>query len=196
MAAGIALGIGMLFTLAFLAVGLVAAWLLRPPDGSWRGWAGRLAATGVGFVAVVAVFWIVTSANPLAIWWANQANHARFYVEYPRSYATWVLVNPIELVAAFGGAASVAVAAGIVLGGRKVGMSAVTLGVLAILTLSGRSLSEVARLWLPLMPAVLVAAGRWAEWGGWRPLAVALLLLGGQVLAFEAAIQTVYPVAI
>ena len=37
-------------------------------------------------------------------------------------------------------------------------MAWITLATLALLTLSGRNLSEVARLWLPLMPPLVVAA--------------------------------------
>jgi hypothetical protein len=71
-----------------------------------------------------------------------------------------------------------------------------TLFVLVILTISGKNLSEVGRLWLPLMPPLLVAAG----WGysrlggrGWE-LAGSVVLTGLQVLILEALIQVVYPV--
>jgi hypothetical protein len=193
---GLLLGVGMLFSLVFLPVGMIAAFLLWNTNHSWRGWAARLLATGAGFLALCAVFWALTSANPFLIWWANQANHARFYTEYPRSFLAWVLINPIELAASIGAAASVAIAAGLVLSGSKARVTLLTFGVLTVLTLSGRSLSEVARLWLPFVPGLLVASGHWAERAGSRSLAIGLTLQGLQVLAFEAAIQTVYPITI
>jgi hypothetical protein len=71
-----------------------------------------------------------------------------------------------------------------------------TIGVLALLTLSGRSLSEVARLWLPMMPPLLVAAGAGLERLGAGPvtLAVTVATLGIETLLLQATIQVVYPV--
>ena len=75
-------------------------------------------------------------------------------------------------------------------------MAWATLFVLALLTLSGKNLSEVARLWLPMMPPLLVAAGAGFERleGGARTLASSLALVGLQTLILEATIQVVYPV--
>jgi hypothetical protein len=68
--------------------------------------------------------------------------------------------------------------------------------VLVVLTLSGRNLSEVARLWLPLMPGLLTAAGHGLAQLGAGPavLAVTLLALGAETLVLEATIQVVYPI--
>ncbi len=67
---------------------------------------------------------------------------------------------------------------------------------LAALTVSGRSLSEVARLWLPMYPAILLGpAVTWERWGaspaslGWT-----VALVGLQTLALQTLIQVVYPV--
>jgi hypothetical protein len=67
---------------------------------------------------------------------------------------------------------------------------------MAILTLSGKNLSEVARLWLPLMPPLLVAssAGLARLGAGPRTLAATVALMGLQTLALQAMIQVVYPV--
>ena len=51
----------------------------------------QIVATGAGFLLPTLAFWAVTRANPFAIWWWNQRNHARFYVEYPRTYRAWVV---------------------------------------------------------------------------------------------------------
>ena len=54
--------------------------------GRWRRASGSSAAT--------LAWWAATAANPFVIWWWNQRNHARFYVEYPRSYLAWVAGQP------------------------------------------------------------------------------------------------------
>ena len=93
------------------------------------------------------------------VWWWNQRNHARFYAEYHRTYRAWVLVNPIELAVGLGLPAVTWVIVGLVSTAREIRVTWATLIVLAFLTIGGRNLSEVARLWLPLMPSILVAAG-------------------------------------
>ena len=68
---------------------------------------------------------------------------------------------------------------------------------LLLLTLTGRNLSEVARLWLPFCPMLLAAAGPGQArlGGGPATLALTLLLMAAQVVAMELAIQVVYPAA-
>lgn len=200
-ASGVVLGCGNLLTLAFLPVGLVVA-ILTLADRR-TGWTRRivgLAVTGLGFVMVVGLFWWISKANPLVIWWWNQKNHARFYVEYPRSYASWVVVNVLELAVGIGIPTVWRGLPGFVR--RRAPLTAwATLGVLVLLNLSGRNLSEVARLWIPLMPGLVLAAGT----GGWsrghprepnHPLEVfgTLMLLGVQTLALQGCIQVVYPI--
>ena len=99
--AGLVLAVGMQFTLAFLPVGLVVAIVLLVDGGSSR--RDRVIAvltTGLGFLGLTLAVWAVTRANPFVVWWWNQLNHARFYVEYRRSYRAWVVANPIELAVA------------------------------------------------------------------------------------------------
>jgi hypothetical protein len=181
----------------FLAVGLIAALIVvSKTERSLLEKAVVLAAIGIGFLAFTLPFWAVSRANPFAIWWANQQNHARFYVEYPRRYLAWVVANPIELAVALGLPAM----GWLILGAFKPRefprVTVVTLAVLALLTLSGRSLSEVARLWLPMMPALLVGSGfsMGAFGGGPKTLAATVGLVGAQTLALQATIQVVYPV--
>ncbi len=198
--AGLTLAVGMLFSLAFLAVGLVAALILASGGnlGSRSHWAvvGRgILTIGAGFCVGVGLWWIVTRANPFAIWWANQANHARFYEEYPRSYARWLVLNPIECAVGLGLPAVVWMVVGLRGGTASRGVW-VTLGVLALLTVTGRSLSEVARLWLPLMPVLLTGSSIGMErldargWG--RGLTIGLV--GVQAVWLQTLIQVVYPV--
>ncbi len=196
-ASGVVLAVGMAFTLAFLAVGLVVALLIVASPGMGRpGRLGLIAATGAGFLAATLAGWAATSANPFAIWWANQRNHARFYLENPRTYRAWALANPIELAVGLGLPAATWAALGFARPRRTPRVAWATLLVLAALTLTGRSLSEVGRLWLPLMPPLLIAAASAFDRlrAGPKALAATVALVGGQALILEATIQVVYPV--
>jgi hypothetical protein len=194
---GLAMALGMVFTLAFLPVGLVVALvLLTSPDLSLRRKVGLILATGLGFLSGTLAWWAATSANPFAIWWVNQRNHGRFYVEYPRSYAAWVLENPIELAVALGFPAVVWALIGLGSPRQIPRVAWGTVFVLVLLTISGKNLSEVARLWLPLMPPLLVATGAGfsrLEGDGWT-LGGSIALVGVQALVLEATIQVVYPI--
>jgi len=197
--AGAALGIGMQLSLVFLAVGLVAGLVVVTDRRDTAGGRlGRLLGVGLGFLAVTGAVWAGTGADPFLGWWWNQRNHARFYAEFPRSYGRWVVANPVELAVAVGLPAAVWAAAGLAGGGGRdaprVGVA--TLAVLALLTLSGRSLSEVARLWMPFLPGLLVLAGAGFGRNGAGPwsLGLTVLLVGAETLALQAMIQVVYPV--
>ncbi|MDB5350945.1 MAG: hypothetical protein JWN86_2192 [Planctomycetota bacterium] len=194
-AAGAVLAVGMQFTLAFLPVGLAVAIVLVWRDGtSWRRRILTILATGCGFVGLTLAVWAASGSNPLVVWWWNQKNHARFYLEYRRSYLPWVAANLVELVIALGLPAAVFAMVGFT--GRSTPRSAwAALVVLAILNFSGKNLSEVARLWLPFLPALLVAAAAGLERvaAGPRTLAAVLVLIGLQTLALEATVQVVYP---
>jgi methylthioxylose transferase len=195
-ASGLVMALGMIFTLAFLPVGLVVALvLLTTPETSRGRRIALILATGLGFLVGTLAWWAATSANPFAIWWVNQRNHARFYVEYPRSYLAWVVENPIELSVALGlpTMAWALIGLGSPKQAPRVALAAVF--VLFVLTISGKNLSEVARLWLPLMPPLLVAAGAGFSRLGdssWT-LAGTIVLVGLQALVLEATIQVVYP---
>ena len=194
---GLVMAAGMAFTLAFLPVGLVVAIvLLADRDRPWAGRAGLVLATGAGFLAGTLAWWAATSANPFAIWWTNQRNHARFYVEYPRSYLAWVVENPIELAIGLGLPLATWAAIGFASGRSTPRVAWATALVLVLLTVSGKNLSEVARLWLPLMPSLLVAAGSgFAKLRGTAgTFAGTIALTGLQALILEAMIQVVYPV--
>jgi hypothetical protein len=195
--AGLVLGVGMQFSLVFLAVGLVAALVIVFAAG--RTTAEKVSliiATGVGFLGLTLAFWLVTGCNPFVTWWWNQKNHARFYLEYPRTYRAWLLANPVEVAAGLGLQAALWVVAAWRWPREVPRVSVATLAVLIVLTVSGRSLSEVARLWLPFFPALLVASGFaiGRSGGGMKTLAATVGLVGVQTLALQAMIQVVYPV--
>lgn len=197
LACGLIFGVAMEFTLAFLAVGLIVTFVTLFKSGpSLRNKLAFLFATLFGFLGVSLLFLLMTGANPFVIWWWNQKNHARFYEEFPRTYVAWVIANPLELAVGLGIATVIWGLIGLARPKGFPRVSVATLVVLAILTLGGRNLSEVGRLWLPFMPALLVAAGYGMETvaAGPKALAASLALLALQVLALEATIQVVYPV--
>lgn len=205
-AAGGLLAIGMQLTLAFLPVGLLAAIVVVlysrvPSSAGGSRWAVRSAgrailAIGLGFSAVTAMAWAYSGANPFVIWWWNQRNHARFYEQFPRNYAAWMLLNPVEFAVALGLPIVVWLVPGL-RAGRSSGVAWATLAVLAALQISGRNLSEVARLWLLFMPMLLpaVASGIVRLGGREKTIAATLVLLGVQTLLLQATIQVVYAVA-
>lgn len=196
-AAGTILALGMGFTLAFLPVGLIAGLVLATEPGrSARQRSTAIAATGAGFIGALLLAWMVTRSNPFVIWWWNQRNHARFYLEYRRTYLSWLVANPIELAVALGIPSAVGLVLGLAPPRAAPRVTVATLLVLALLTLSGKNLSEVARLWLLLMPPLLVSAGRALtrfDGGPWL-LGGTVFLTGLQTLILEATIQVVYPV--
>ncbi len=194
---GLTMALGMFFTLAFLPVGLVVALVLLSPSGLTPSRkVGLFLVTGLGFLAATFAWWGLTSASPFVIWWINQKNHGRFYAEYPRSYWAWVLENPLELAIALGLPAAVWGLVGLAKPRQIPRVTWATVLVLAFLTFSGKNLSEVARLWLPLMPGLLVGAGSVLARLGARPweLGATIALTGLQVLCLEATIQVVYPI--
>ena len=194
---GIVLAFGTFFTLAFLPVGLIVALVIVfAPGVSNARKAGLIVAISLGFVSLISLGWVLTGANPLVVWTWNLRNHARFYVEYPRTYRAWLAVNPIELCVALGLPAVVWCGRGLA-GARSVPRSAwATLAVLVLLNLIGRNMGEVARLWMLFLPPLLTAAGAgfYRLKGGPWSLGITAGLLGGQTLALQTLIQVVYPV--
>jgi hypothetical protein len=196
-ASGLVLAFAVVFTLAFLPVGLIVAVTILTAPGlpAWRR-LDLIAAIGAGFILVTGLGWWITGASPLTIWFWNLRNHARFYVEYPRTYLAWLIVNPIELAIALGLPTALWSLLGFA-GGRAVPRTAwATLGVLVLLDLIGRNMGEVARLWMLFLPPLLLAAAAGIERlaGGPRSLAATIALTGIQTLALQALIQVVYPV--
>jgi hypothetical protein len=196
-ASGAVMAFGMVFTLAFLPVGLIAALILvadRAPTVSSR--AALILATGLGFLAFVLGGWLITGADPLVVWSWNLRHHARFYEEYPRTYSLWLWANAIELAIAIGLPTVIWSLAGL-MAPRSVPRSVwATLLVLLLVDLTGRNMGEVARLWMLFTPPILVAAGNGLHRLGGGPVALAITaaLVGLQTLALQSLIQVVYPV--
>jgi hypothetical protein len=193
---GIVLGFGTQLSLVFFPAGFIVAIVyMSEPGSTWKRRITLLVLTGLGFLATTALFWTIARANPFSIWSSSAANHARFYVENTRRFWPWVVENPIELAIGLGLPTVVWLAFGLRASPRVVWATAATL---VLLTISGKNLSEVARLWLPFMPPLVLAAGVGGEkaGGGAWGLVATLVLLGVQTLVLESAIQVVYPITV
>lgn len=194
--AGVILAVGMQFSLVFLPVGLsvgMVQWMR-----SDRRLLGRLTlflTTGFGFlIATLFIGWL-SRANPFEIWWSNQTNHGRFYRAHPRTYQLWVFVNLLELAVSVGLPTTVLVVLALLR--RKAPIAAVSgLLVLLVMNFSGKNLSEVARLWIPLMPPLFLAAGTALPEGrdSSRLLGTLLMVLGLQTVTLQSLLQVIYPI--
>lgn len=199
---GLLLAAGMFFSLVFLAVGLIVALLIvMDCNSGWRFKITSILSVGLGFV-LGTVFWAVMShTDPILIWDANQVNHARFYVEFPRSYGKWLLADLAETGFGMGVPVFMAVVCMIIGQGTKKSWKTqaqpalITFGVLAFLAISGRSLSEVARLWVPFYPPLLTAlAGPIAKYQSTPLTAWWVAWVMVQVIWLQTLLQLVYPI--
>jgi hypothetical protein len=197
-ASGAMLGLGMAFTLAFLPVGVIVAILVSFNSSiAWRRRGALILATGAGFLVVLLGGWAATGADPFVIGSWNLRHHADFYVDYPRTYRLWLLVNPIELIVALGLPSAVLLVVGAITQRSSIPLPFWgTLVMLFLLNLTGRNMGEVARLWMLFMPPLLIAAGLGCRTLGLKPAALfaSVVLLGFQTLALQSMIQVVYPV--
>lgn len=195
---GVVMAFGMMFTLAFLPVGLMVALIvLATRSNLWSRRLKTIAWIGAGFLAFVALAWADTHADPLAIWRWNLHHHARFYDEFPRSYWAWLFANPIETAVAMGIPAAIWCTCGAAADHRYVPRTAwCALAVVAIANLTGRNMGEVARLWMLFLPPLISAAGVGLTrlGGGPRAVFATVVLTGLQTLGLQALIQVVYPV--
>jgi hypothetical protein len=194
---GLVMAFGMMFTLAFLPVGLIVALIIASDrEVSLRSRVALIVATGAGFLAFVLAVWVGSGANPFVVWSWNLRHHARFYDEFPRTYWLWLWANGIELAIAIGLPTIVWFVVGL-LGPRGVPRAVwATLFVLLVVDLTGRNMGEVARLWMFFMPPFFIAAARGFERLGGGPitLGITTATVGLQTLALESMIQVVYPV--
>ncbi|MBI1323470.1 hypothetical protein GC170_09835 [bacterium] len=202
--AGIVLAIGMYFSLVFLAVGALVALVVLADDHSkgLRIKCTRIGWIGFGFLVGTLAWAVAGRTDPLAIWLANQAKHAGFYKAYPRSYWPWLLADFIESAAGLGLPAALSFA--ITLSQaifRRSGLyrhrvALASIAILAILAISGRSLSEVGRLWLPFFPFLLTSALPDYQMPRESSLDYRWILIWSAVQIFwlQALVQCVYPI--
>jgi len=122
----------------------------------------------VGFVIPIVVLFAIFRLNMLHVWQLNFANHAEFYTHSSRTYVAWLVANVLELVLAAGPPLAVMAAAGglsavrvFFQGGSNRGASVIAaMLVLGLLWISGKNMGEAARLWIPFLPWMILAAGR------------------------------------
>jgi methylthioxylose transferase len=171
--AGLALAIGAFATLVFAAIAMwIVVWVALHASQTEPGrrWAvvGKTVGGGLaGFAVVPVVCFGVWRLNLPEIWAQNLRYHAEFYQFFPRSYLPWVAVNLMEAAVALGLPAAMLL---IFRFGVEIRRAIARRpfdplllswwAILLALDLSGRNLSEVARLWLFLYP---LGAGLGAE---------------------------------
>jgi methylthioxylose transferase len=178
----------------FVDLGGLAAFALAKGPGRVRRWARVAYLAAAGFLAVIGLS-MALGHEPVASLRTALAFHRDAYTA-PRSYALWLAFDPLDLAVFLG----LPVAAlGLAALGRDVrrlrtltdgaGRFRVVMALgLALLILSGTVRGEVGRIWIPLMPALLVAAlaGARAE----EPTARQALVIGAMLSAVGLALRT------
>lgn len=171
LAAGVVLWVGMLLSLAFVTVMALLGVMTI-----WETWTRRLAAESrafltrrlvvvgaLGFGLPAVLFSVLLDINLLNVWSWNLANHALFYDHNPRTWWLWLLANPLELSLAVGLPVSCAALISLARLTQSAGWrtprasaAAAFLCVWGLLWLSGKNMGEAARLWILLMPWLLL----------------------------------------
>lgn len=193
--AGLVLCTSLFMTLAFLPCVLLAAirtWyegLLFPlfrsssTDGrvpgsntDFRPRSGSIESIGyaaAGFCVPIVLLYLMYDMNLIATWLWNFQNHAAFYTHYHRTWWKWLLVNPLELAVAAGVPLSMLVALSASLRrrwwNRSQTATAVAAGVTwGALLVSGKNMGEAARLWIFVIPWLILVAAPLFERGSFR----------------------------
>jgi len=177
--------------LAFLPIAASSALVLvvRERDDLRR--AARAVALALLGAAAVVGLAVALGHEPLRAARTALAIHREMFTE-PRRYALWLAFNPLDFALFVGVPVAVLAAAGFVQSicalvrgqGRPLDRMKVTVGTLVLLlVLSGTTRGEVGRIWIPLMPVVLIAAlARWndreTETAKQEALILGLLLAG------------------
>ena len=171
--AGVGIGVCLFVSLHFVALAALcvlaaAVWSRGREAGGWA-WLAPCAWLGAGLAFVVALQYVCFSHNVLRVWWICLSKHETFYHHFPRTYWKWVGVNLVEFgLFAGAGAACLWVAESTAAiaqwrRGKPLHVSAALClsgaAVLLLLNFSGKNLSEVARLWMFLMPLAAAAGG-------------------------------------
>ncbi len=206
--AGAVLFAGLCCSLALIPVALCVAgvtvwrgWCCRPDERVpnalakllfAKGWAGS------GFLIPFFAVWWIRGINLVSIWIWNYRNHAGFYEQYTRTYWKWLLVNPVEFCIAAG----IPVAIAALWGAWKIaatdsrsrgaGTLWSCLVIWGLLWLSGKNMGEVARLWILLMPwLLLLASGCFANRANREPTGDSVRWTCTLVLQFAVSLAMV-----
>lgn len=171
---------GFLLTLAFLPVLLAAVlysllevWRLRTDtQHATRTWK-QLFAAGfcglLGFLLPTTLMGLLYEISLPNVWILNLQNHAGFYLQYPRTYWKWMLVNPIEISLAIGLPLTWLVTKSLCskrlfvrnreespFDPKLKNLILSCAIVLGLLWLSGKNMGEAARLWIIFLPWFLI----------------------------------------
>jgi len=193
---------------AFLAIGGMAAWALTMQGPS--AWTARLRAVAVALTAAG-----VTLAAPMAVghdpWQAARtalAIHREVYT-LPRDYALWLVFNPVDLSVFLGIPLALLLAHRVWAATRRRlcgdpsppatdRLAIVAAAGLFLLLLSGAVRGETGRIWIPLMPLLVVAgvaaAPRTAEAEPPSPTASEATLLGTLLASLCVALRVFWQV--
>ncbi|MFO1022713.1 MAG: hypothetical protein U0903_18755 [Planctomycetales bacterium] len=157
-----------------------------------------------GLVLPILACWLIWKLPLWTVWRWNYLNHAGFYARYHRTYLSWLLLNPFELMIAAGPPlALVAVSAWSLRRGSALHRWGVILPCTltwGILWLTGKNSGEAARLWIFLIPWGIWLAGEslalrhtalharnWPRtlWGLWWLQVICCLLVTARVVGFD-----------
>lgn len=131
----------------------------------------------VGFLLPTFLLWIFLQINMLNVWRLNYQNHAGFYLQYPRTYWKWLLVNPLELMCAAGWPLALLAmmtcwrvllrgqtVSSFVPRSRLVSDVGSIVFVWGLLWITGKNSGEAARLWIVFLPWLNWLASIQFEW--------------------------------
>ncbi len=195
--AALLLSYGAAAFLALAGAGVGAAYVQdRHEKASRTAAASALLAATVVALAVAFGLPAATGGHPLDAMRTALAIHRETYTA-PRSYRLWLLFDPIDFATLLGlplawlAAAGAWRAARARLAGDRLqpaqALGLVVCAGIALLALSGVARGEVGRIWIPLMPLVLVAAATALDPDRAAETAVAGLLTAATTLALAAA---------
>ena len=193
--AGLIFYVSMLFTFAVLVLPLflLIYWLLGRWRGGWaklpRSQAALYLGLGLlGFLIPLVLLSIFLNYNSIVTWIAVYHQHAATYTIKKWTYWKWVLYNPFEFAVFMGIPISAFLLRRLIFQGKKfikreawrpeeAFLFSFILTIL-LLNFSGKSLSEVGRLWIFLMPfAIIIAVSGMRLWNGKRGVFFFLLTL-------------------
>ena len=201
-AAGLAGGVAVALSYgapAFLVIGGLAVLAAALADGVTLERTLRCCALAALVTAAAFAAPALLGHHPIASMREALRIHREFFTQ-PRDYAVWLVFDPLDLALFLGPPVAVSLVAAAVRSVRRLigrarlqpdeAFRLAALGALLALLVSGQTRGEVGRIWIPIMPALLVAAlARPARPGDdAAPSAVSALLLAAAIAPVTVAI--------
>ena len=184
---------------AFLVIGGLAVLAAALADGVTLERTLRCCALAALVTAAAFAAPALLGHHPIASMREALRIHREFFTQ-PRDYAVWLVFDPLDLALFLGPPVAVSLVAAAVRSVRRLigrarlqpdeAFRLAALGALLALLVSGQTRGEVGRIWIPIMPALLVAAlARPARPGDdAAPSAVSALLLAAAIAPVTVAI--------